>query len=169
MDADARVVGKLVTRRKWAWVGAVAAIAGIVVALMVWRSAIHHGQSSSSDCQVARAMIDYNKSQGRILANAFNPGQGREASISDYQDWANHLQGYAARMSLPDIASHAHHLADDANSLVELITRVRSDTSVPADPSAPPAWARPYADLHKQFGSELVALDKACPVQGGHR
>ena len=156
-------------RRKWAWVGAVVAIAVIVMALVVWRSAIHRGQSSSSDCQVARAMIDYNKSEGRVLANAFNPEQGREASISDYQDWANHLQGYAARISLPDIATHAHHLADDANSMVELVKNVRSDTSVPADPSAPPPWARPYADLHKQFGNELVALDKACPVHGTQR
>jgi hypothetical protein len=106
-------------------------------------------------------MIDYNKSQGRILANAFNPEQGHEASISDYQDWANHLQADAARISLPDIATHAHHLADDANKMVDLVKQVRSDTSVPPDPSAPPPWAQPYADLHKQFSNELVALNRA--------
>jgi hypothetical protein len=167
--SNRKEVEKLMNRRKWAWVGAVVGIAVIVVALMVCRSSIHHGQSSSSDCQVARAMIDYNKSQGRILANAFNPEQGREASISDYQDWANHLQGYAARISLPGIATHAHHLADDANSMVELVKHVRSDASVPADPSAPPPWARAYANLHKQFGNELVALGKVCPVQGAQR
>lgn len=155
--------------RKWAWVGAVAAIAAIVAALVVWRSAIHQGQSLSSDCQVARAMIDYNKTEGRVLANAFNPEQGQEASISDYQDWANHLQADAARISLPDIATHAHRLADDANSMVELVKHVRSDTSVPADPGAPPPWAKPYADLHQQFSNELVALNKACPAQGAPR
>jgi hypothetical protein len=30
-------------------------------------------------------------------------------------------------------------------------------------PPAPPSWAQPYADLSKQFRSELVALNRACP------
>lgn len=58
--------------------------------------------------------------------------------MSDYQDWANHLQDYAARISASDLATHARRLADDANKMVELVKQVRSDTSVPADLGAPP-------------------------------
>jgi hypothetical protein len=150
------------TKRKWVWLGAISAVA-MVLALAAWRVSTHHDQSSPSDCQVVRAMIDYNRSQGRILAGAFKPEQGSEASVSDYQDWANHLQGYAARIRASDLAIHAHRLADEANQMVELVKQVRSDTSVPADPGAPPSWAQPYAHLSTQFHSELVALNKACP------
>lgn len=156
----------MTTRRKWVRAGALgagAAVAVLVVALVAWRFTTHHGQSSPSDCQVVRTMVDYNKSQGRILANAFNPEQGREASVSEYQDWANHLQDDAARITVPDLATHARLLADGANKMVELVTQVRSDTSVPADPGAPPWWVQPYADINKQFHSELGALNRACP------
>jgi hypothetical protein len=80
--------------------------------------------------------------------------------VSDYQDWANHLQGYAARISASDLATHAHRLADDANKMVELVKEVRFDTSVPADPGAPPLWVQPYADLSKQFHGELVVPEQ---------
>ena len=59
------------------------------------------------------------------------------------QEWASHLQGDAARITSADLAAHAHRLADDANKKVELVKQVRSDTSTPADPSAPPSWAKP--------------------------
>ena len=108
-------------------------------------------------------MIDYNQSQGRILANAFDPEQVREASASDYQNWANQLKLCADRISAPDLAVQAHRLADDANRMVELVKQARSDTSVPADPGAPPSWAQPYADLSKQFRGDLAALNRSCP------
>jgi hypothetical protein len=108
-------------------------------------------------------MIDYNKSQGRIIADAFNPERGDEASVSQYQDWANHLQDYAAHISSSELATHAHRLADDANKVVTLVKEARSDMSVPADPSAPPPWVRPSVDLSKQFRSELVSLNSTCP------
>jgi hypothetical protein len=109
-------------------------------------------------------MIDYNKSQSRTLASAFEPEQGKDASVSDYQDWTNQMQGYAARINVPNLATHAHRLADHANKLTDLVKQVRSDTSVPADPGAPPLWAQPYADLSKQFQSDLMDLNNACPT-----
>jgi hypothetical protein len=152
------------TSRKWVWISAGALAAALVVGLMAWRFTIHQDRSAPSDCQVARNVISYNKSQGQTLAKAFNPEQDREASVSDYQEWASHLQGDAARITSADLAAHAHRLADDANKMVELVKQVRSDASTPADPSAPPSWAKPYADLSKQFHGELAALNRACPA-----
>lgn len=152
--------------RKWLWATAISVVvvaALVAGGLWVWQSDSPHAQSSSSDCDVARAMIDYNKTQSRSLADEFVPGQGTEASVSDYQTWANQMQGYAGRINDPKVASHAHQLADDANKMVDLVKQVRSDTSVPADPGAPPPWAQPYADLGKQFQGDLRALDSACP------
>jgi hypothetical protein len=152
--------------RKWLWatVISVVLVAALVVAgLWLWQSDRPHSQSSSSDCAVARAMIDYNKTQSRSLADEFVPGQGKEASVGDYQNWADQMQGYAGRINDPKVASQAHQLADDANKMVDLVKQVRSATSVPADPGAPPPWAQPYADLGKQFHSDLKALDSACP------
>jgi hypothetical protein len=152
--------------RKWLWatvIGVVAVAALAAGGLWGWQSGRPHAQSSSSDCDVARAMIDYNKTQSRSLADEFVPGQGKEASVGDYQNWANQMQGYAGRISDPKVASHAHQLADDANTMVDLVKQVRSDTSVPTDPGAPPPWAQPYADLGQQFQSDLRALDGVCP------
>lgn len=148
------------------WVGAigVTSVVAVVAALLIlWRYNTPTIQAPQPDCRVVLAMIDYNKSQGRVLANAFDPEQGKEASISDYQAWANQMRGYAARISSPKLAAHAHRLADQANSLAELIKQVRSDTSVSADPGAPPPWAQTYADLGKQFQKDLAALNSACP------
>jgi hypothetical protein len=151
-------------KRKRFWGKAICIFVALAVAAVVtWHLTTHHYQSSSSNCRTVRAMIDYNKSQGRIIALAFNPERGSETSVSEYQDWANHLQNYAARISSSDLATHAHRLADDANKMVALVKEVRSDTSAPTDPSAPPPWMRPYVDLSKQFRSELVALNSACP------
>jgi hypothetical protein len=151
-------------KRKRFWGKAICIfVAFAVAAVVTWRLTTHHDQSSSSDCRAVREMIDYNKSQSRTIADAFNPERGNEASASEYQDWANHLQDYAARISSSDLATHAHRLTDDANKMVALVKKARSDTSTPTDPSAPPPWVRPYTDLSKQFRSELVTLNSACP------
>jgi hypothetical protein len=149
--------------RKRIWIGVIV-VAAVIAGLAAWRFSMRQDQSAPSDCQVARNMIAYNKSQGQVLTRAFDPQQGREASVSDYQQWADHLRGDAARITSADLAVHAHRLADDADKMVELVKKTRSDTSVPADPDAAPSWAQPYADLSKQFRSELVALDRACPA-----
>ena len=153
----------MMIHRKWLWVSVVAGATAVAAALMVWRFNTPPSHKPPSDCQVVRAMIDYNKSQSRILANAFDPDQGKEPSVSDYQNWANQMQGYAARINAPNLAAQAQRLADEANKMTDLVKQARSDTSVPADPSAPPPWARPYADLSKQFHSDLAALNRACP------
>jgi hypothetical protein len=148
--------------RKWLWLSGIGVVV-VVAALLAWQFFVRHQESPTSDCQVARAMIDYNKSQGRLLAKAFDPEHGAEASVDDYQAWANQLQNDAGRIKAPDLATHARRLADDANQMVALVKKTRSDTSAPADPGAPPAWVQPYAELSKRFRSELVALDSACP------
>ena len=64
-----------------------------------------------------RAWTSGDTDNDRLLANAFNPEQGRGASVSDYQNWANHLRGYAGRITMPDLAPHAHGLADEWNKM----------------------------------------------------
>jgi len=149
---------------RWVWIAGPVTLIVIVVGIAAawWLTSV---DQTKPDCPTVRAMIDYNKSKGRILANAFNPEQGTEPSVGDYQNWANHLQTYANSITDPDLAPHAHQLADEANQMVTLVRQARNDTSVPADPQAPPPWAEPYAKLSRQFRSELQALDKACPVR----
>jgi hypothetical protein len=150
--------------RKSLWVTAigVAVVAAVVVAgLWLWQSNRPHSQAS--DCEAARAMIDYNTAQSRTLADKFDPEQRNQASVSDYQAWADQMQGYAARVKDPNVGARAHRLADDANKMVDLVKQARSDTSAPEDPTAAPPWAQPYADLTQQFHTDLTALDSACP------
>jgi hypothetical protein len=123
----------------------------------------HHNQDAPSDCLIVRNMISYNKFQGKAIADAFHPEQDHEARVSDYQQWADHLHGDAYRIRSADLAARAHRLADDATQMVDLIKQIRSDTTAPADPDAPPSWAQPYAELNKQFRAELQALNQACP------
>ncbi|WP_431236060.1 hypothetical protein ACQ856_30235 (plasmid) [Mycolicibacterium psychrotolerans] len=117
-----------------------------------------------AQCQVAREMIAYNKSQTRLLDASFNLEQQREASVDDYRVWAAHLRTYSARISTPELSPPAGRLADEADQLVKLVEQVRADTSVP-DPSAPPPWLKPYAQIARQFHDNLAALDRACPAQ----
>lgn len=152
------------TRTRWALLGAaivvvVAAIIGTVVAI---RSTAPQHQT---DCDVAREMISYNKTQSQLLAAAFSPDQDHEANIGDYQTWADQLRRYATQISAPNIAPTAGRLADEADQLVGLVKQARADHSVPADPDTPPPWAKPYADLNTQFHANLVALDQACPAK----
>jgi hypothetical protein len=149
----------MLRRPRGAWL--IGLITNVVIAATAawWLTTLHH---SNPDCQTARAMIDYNKSQDQLLANAFNPEAGTQPSLGDYQNWANHLHDFAARITAPELASHAHKLADDAERMVTLVTQARADTSVLADPSAPPPWAQPYSELAEDFHSQLIALDESC-------
>jgi hypothetical protein len=150
-----------ITHRRHVWAAVIAA-AAVTAGLVAFAIATHH-QSAPSDCQIVRNLTAYNKSQEKAIANAFNPDQDHEASVSEYQQWADHIRGDAARIRAADLAAHAQRLADDATKLVELVRQARSDTTAPADPDATPPWAQPYADLGKQFHNELEALNRACP------
>ena len=109
-------------------------------------------------------MIDYNRSQRQALARAFDPERRTQPSLDDYQDWANHMQAYATSITDPELAPHAHRLADDTQQFVSLNAQIRNDTSVPTDADAPPSWAQTYANLNQQFNDEFGILDKACPA-----
>lgn len=109
-------------------------------------------------------MIEYNQSQRDALASAFKPEQRAQASLADYQNWADRLKAYAASITDPQLAPHARRLGDEAQQFVSLNAQIRGDTSVPADPAAPPTWTDAYVDLNRQFSGELAALDKACPA-----
>jgi hypothetical protein len=151
-----------VTRRKWAWSLAavvILVVAGIVAAVLI------SSRHDDGDCRVARSMIDYNKSQSQLLADAFNPDQDRQPAVSAYRAWADRLRQDSTRIAAPELAQHADRLADEADQLVGLVEEARTDKSVPADPDAPPPWAQPYAELSHQFHDNLVALDQACPKQ----
>ncbi|GAC1407693.1 MAG: hypothetical protein NVS4B6_21100 [Mycobacterium sp.] len=150
------------TRMRWALLGG-----PIVVAAVIWTAvamrpgAAHH----PTDCDVAREMIGYNKTQNQLLAAAFTPDQDHQARIGDYQTWANELRRYATQITAPNLAPPASRVAEEADRLVDLVKQARADHSVPADPETPPPWAKPYADLNAQFHANLVALDQACPAK----
>jgi hypothetical protein len=151
------------TRKRWALLGAaiVVVAAGIGTVVVMRSSAPPH----QTDCDVAREMISYNRTQSQLLAAAFTPDQDHEAGIGDYQTWADQLRRYATQITAPALAPPASRLADEADQLVGLVKQARTDHPVPADPGAPPPWAKPYADLNAQFHTNLVALDQACPAK----
>lgn len=151
------------TRMRWALLGAaIIVVAAVIGTVVVMRSSAPHHQT---DCDVAREMVSYNKTQSQLLANAFAPDQDHQASIGDYQTWADQLRRYASQITAPNLAPPAGGLADAADQLVGLVKAARTDQSVPADPGAQPPWAKPYADLNAQFHGNLVALDQACPAK----
>lgn len=151
-------------RRTWS-LGILAAVIAIAIAgTTAWLVAHQHHASRSPDCATVRAMIDYNTAQGKQLGAAFNPDAGTQPSVSDYQNWADHMSAYASSIHQPDLAAHATRLADQTHQMVGLVAQARNDKTVPADPQAPPPWAHAYADLTKQTHTELTALNNACPA-----
>jgi hypothetical protein len=153
------------TRERWrVWIvrTVTAVIAVAVIVTGVWWLIDRH--RSHPDCPTVRAMLDYNKSQRHALAKAFRPEEGAQPSLDDYQNWANHMQGYATSITDPALAPHAHRLADAAQQFVSLNAQIRNDTTEPADPEASPPWVQTYATLNQQFNAELGALDKVCPA-----
>lgn len=153
-----------ITRRTWT----VAIIAAIIViglaGTAAWLTSRQHHPTRAPDCTTVRAMIDYNTAQTKQLGAAFNPEAGTQPSVTDYQNWSDHMGSYATSIHQPDLAAHATRLADQTRQLVALVAQARSDTTVPADPQAPPPWANAYNQLVKQTHTELVALDNACPA-----
>lgn len=152
-----------ITRRTWtlATLGALIVIG--LAGTAAWLTSRQHHPDHSPDCATVRAMIDYNTAQAKQLGAAFNPEQDTQPPVSDYQNWADHLGGYAAAIHQPDLADHASRLADHARQMVVLVTHARSNTTVPADPQAPPPWTHAYSELAHQTHTELVALNTACP------
>ena len=151
------------TRMRWVLLGATVVVAAAIIGTVVaMRTSAPH---QKTDCDIAREMIGYNKTQSQLLATAFTPNQDHEASVGDYQNWADQLRRYAGQITAPNLAPPAGRLADEADQLVGLVKQARADHSAPADPAAPPPWAKPYADLNAQFHANLVALDQACPAK----
>jgi hypothetical protein len=108
-------------------------------------------------------MIDYNRSQSALLESRFDPEEGTEAIVADYQIWANHMQQLAADVTDPDLAPHAHQLAALATETVKVVQEARRDTSGVLD-TGPPPWAKTYGSMAKQFHNELQNLNSACPA-----
>lgn len=148
-----------ISRRGWLWIGGVVAVAvAVVVALVVFLP-----NRSNSDCATVRSMIDYNRSQSHAIGAASDAEKGTEASVGDYQKWADQMQKYAAQIKDPALADHAHRLADLATKTVSVVQQARSDDSGPLAPTPPP-WAKTYAEMQTQSHTELVALNAACPA-----
>lgn len=149
------------------WIGLVVAVVAVALAGFGGLFAVSGGRLSASgmqaDCRVAREMIEYNKSQGEFFADTFDPEEEREASVDDYRKWADQLRTYSTQISAPEVSEPASRLVTGADALVGLVEQARQDTSVPADPSAPPPWAQRYGELAEQFHDDLVALNDVCP------
>jgi hypothetical protein len=152
------------TRRTWIAVAAAVAIVAVAGLGVLYTISRNGRAGAGDDCQVAREMIAYNKSQGQLLSASFNPEQEREASVDDYRLWAGRLHTYSARISAPEIAAPATRMAAEADQLVAFVEHIRN--TVPTeDPTAPMPGVQQYGDLARQFHDNLVALNQACPRQ----
>ncbi|MGX9788712.1 hypothetical protein [Mycobacterium sp. MMS18-G62] len=145
-------------RRRW-WIGGgVIAAALIVIAVL---TVVFLANNRTPDCTTVRSMITYNDqfNQGIESATAANT----QPSVEDYQNWASQLEKYAGEIHDQSLAQHANAMADLATRTVSVVKQFRSDPQTDeAPPSAPPQYAKDYAQLGQEFNTNLVALEDAC-------
>ena len=104
-----------------------------------------------------------------IFRHAFDPDKGSQPSIADYQTWADHIRGYTASITDPELAPHARRLADEAQQFVAFMAQVRNNTNENEDPLAPPPWVHTYVDMNRQFNAELVHSIKPAVPRRQHQ
>jgi hypothetical protein len=138
-------------------------VALIVVGAVVGFQVLKH--KAPPDCDSVRAMINYNKQFGESIEQQAAGDEGTEPAVTRYQVWATKIAGYGAQIRDPQLAERMSNLANLADETVALVPRVRADDSgSPGSPPAPQDVAD-YGRIGKEFNSNLVALDQACPAR----
>jgi hypothetical protein len=149
------------TTRRWYLVAAVAiaAVAAIVAIVFIWVVP----DRSGSDCETVHQLIEFNKTHNQAITAQSDPNHPSETPASDYKSWATQLKSYADEIHDPQLASHAERVAALADQTVTVVNEARDD-GAQSPPSEPPQWVKEYAQLNKQFKTELSALQTACPA-----
>lgn len=144
--------------RRWWIIGAVVLVTvSTVVVIFLVRA------GGQSDCETVRELLDYNKSQSKQIAGPSEPTMQQEAGIGDYEEWAQQVERYAARITDPALEGHAQRFADLANETVAVVKEARAETQQSLDRGVP-GWVEDYANIEAETRTELGALDSKCPA-----
>lgn len=133
---------------------AVAAVVAIVLSETVF-------DNTSEDCQQVRDLLDFNMSQGEVIAgHEGDPG----ATAQAYQDWADGLAQRAGQINDPDLAPHALRVAQAAARFVVVLPQVPDNSDgalAPAGTKTPDAVYE-LAGLNDLLTAETRILDGKC-------
>jgi hypothetical protein len=148
------------TRRAW-WItgAAVVVLACVVVAagMLLWPKQSH------TDCDTVRELFAYTKQHNDALIAKANVDEG-QPSISDAQEWATRLHGFADQIRDQKLAAQTSHLADLADQQIDALERGQAGASVSPDPNLPAGhWDSVYFEVGQQFAAQANDLHAACP------
>jgi hypothetical protein len=146
--------------RRW-WI-AIVVVVIVAIALVLSNTVFNR---PSEQCKPVQAFLDYNKSQGDLIASKesdSDPPVPTVAEVVVYQQWADGLAQRAQEISDPNLATTAVQVADAASKFVAMLPRMRAEAEnhAPGAP-APPSFFE-MTLLNKRIGDGLGQLADAC-------
>ncbi|MCV7225918.1 hypothetical protein [Mycolicibacterium komossense] len=107
------------------------------------------------DCKAVKDLLDFNNSQGQIIAKKTGDGA---LPLADYQLWADGMTQRAEQVTSADLSPHAIRLAELATQFVTKLPQVQN----PAPGQKAPPAAYEMAALNDQITSETKTLTDKC-------
>ena len=153
------MVGALMPRlpnldRRW-WAAGVVLVA-VIIAMILSETVF---KESSEECRPVRALLEFNTEQTKLVND-----KGDDASVADYERWADGLAERAGQVSDPDLASRSVRVADLAGQFAAGLPTLRAQTNVPAGSGQEaPKVAYEMAALNTAISEEIKQLTEACP------
>ena len=146
--------------RRW-WL----ALVVVVIAAIAFVVSNIFFSGPSEECKPVQAFLDYNKSQGELIASKesdSDPAVPTVAEDAAYQQWADGMAQRAQQVTEPNLAATAIQVADAASQFVAKLPRMRSESEnrAPGTP-APPVWIE-MTLLNQRIIDGLNELADAC-------
>ncbi|WP_102145477.1 hypothetical protein [Mycobacterium hubeiense] len=144
--------------RRW-WL-AIAVVIAVAIAFVLSQTVFSR---PSEDCRPVLDLLEFNKAQsGLIASNDQDRAVPTVADDAAYQQWADGLAQRAQKVSAPDLAARAIHLADLANQFVAKLPRLRAASQSRAPGAPAPPVVHEMSTLNDRILHELDELSKAC-------
>ncbi len=113
----------------------------------------------SEECRPVRDFLEFNQEQTKVITE-----KGDNASIADYEGWADGLAERSGRVTNPDLAVQAVRVADLANRFVIKLPALRAQTNVqPGTEEQTPAIVYEMSAINTQISDGIRALNQSCP------
>jgi hypothetical protein len=112
-----------------------------------------------AECGPVHDLLEFNQEQTTLIE-----GKGDNASIADYEAWADGLAERAGRVTDPKLASDAVRVSDFANKFVTRLPALRAQTNVqPGSDQPTPPIVYEMAAINTQISEGIKTLRAACP------
>jgi hypothetical protein len=141
------------------------AIVVVVIAAIAFVVSNIFFSGPSEECMPVQAFLDYNKSQGELIASKesdSDPAVPTVAEDAAYQQWADGLAQRAQEINDPNLATTAVQVADAASKFVAMLPRARAEVENHAPGTPPPSSFFEMTLLNKRIGDGLGQLADAC-------